>query len=234
MRQGAVITMTEEDAYDIYRLLKNRARGRGILWTRDSSAFKRGADGYYILSGERTGIRPGIYTQRTERKSAGSAGGIYLRDESAPGTVCISGGRGYGRIMRITLITVGKIKEKYLRDAIAEYSKRLSRYCKLEIVEVADEKTPDQASEAAEENIRNKEGERILKHIRDDMYVITLEIGGKMLSSEEFADKINSLGVQGKSSIAFVIGGLHRAGAGSAQEIGLCIELFQNDVSPIS
>ena len=64
--------------------------------------------------------------------------------------------------MRITLITVGKIKEKYLRDAIAEYSKRLSRYCKLEIVEVADEKTPDQASEAAEENIRNKEGERIL------------------------------------------------------------------------
>lgn len=109
--------------------------------------------------------------------------------------------------MRITLITVGKIKEKYLRDAIAEYSKRLSRYCKLEIIEVADEKTPDQASEAAEENIRNKEGERILKHIRDDMYVITLEIGGKMLSSEEFADKINSLGVQGKSSIAFVIGG---------------------------
>ena len=109
--------------------------------------------------------------------------------------------------MRITLITVGKIKEKYLRDAIAEYSKRLSRYCKLEIVEVVDEKTPDQASEAAEENIRNKEGERILKHIRDDMYVITLEIGGKMLSSEEFADKINSLGVQGKSSITFVIGG---------------------------
>ncbi len=109
--------------------------------------------------------------------------------------------------MRITLITVGKIKEKYLRDAIAEYSKRLSRYCKLEIIEVADEKTPDQASEAAEENIRNKEGERILKHIRDDMYVVTLEIGGKMLSSEEFADKINSLGVQGKSSIAFVIGG---------------------------
>lgn len=109
--------------------------------------------------------------------------------------------------MRITLITVGKIKEKYLRDAIAEYSKRLSRYCKLEIIEVADEKTPDQASEAAEENIRNKEGERVLKHIRDDMYVITLEIGGKMLSSEEFADKINSLGVQGKSSIAFVIGG---------------------------
>ena len=109
--------------------------------------------------------------------------------------------------MKITLITVGKIKEKYLRDAIAEYSKRLSRYCKLEIIEVADEKTPDQASETVEENIRAKEGARILKYIREDMYVITLEIGGKMLSSEEFAGKIESLGIQGKSSIAFVIGG---------------------------
>ena len=109
--------------------------------------------------------------------------------------------------MKITLITVGKIKEKYLRDAIAEYSKRLSRYCRLELLEVADEKTPDQASEVVEKNIRDKEGERILKHIRDDMYVITLEIGGKMLSSEELAEKIESLGIQGKSSIAFVIGG---------------------------
>ena len=104
--------------------------------------------------------------------------------------------------MKITLIT-----EKYLRDAIAEYSKRLSRYCKLEILEVADEKTPDQASEVVENSIRDKEGERILKQIRDDMYVITLEIGGKMLSSEELAEKIDSLGIQGKSSIAFVIGG---------------------------
>ena len=109
--------------------------------------------------------------------------------------------------MKITVITVGKIKEKYLRDAIAEYTKRLSRYCKLEIVEVADEKTPDQASETVEEQIRDKEGERILKCIRDDMYVITLEIGGKMLSSEELADKINMLGIRGQSSVAFVIGG---------------------------
>ena len=109
--------------------------------------------------------------------------------------------------MKITLITVGKIKEKYLKDAIAEYSKRLSRYCKLEIIEVADEKTLDQASETVEEGIRTKEGERILKHIKDDMYVVTLEISGKMLSSEELAEKINSLGLAGKSSIAFVIGG---------------------------
>ena len=109
--------------------------------------------------------------------------------------------------MKITVITAGKIKEKYLRDAIAEYSKRLSRYCKLEIIEVADEKTPDQASGTVEDAIRSKEGERLLKYIRDDMYVITLEIGGKMLSSEEFAEKMETLGVQGKSSIAFVIGG---------------------------
>ena len=109
--------------------------------------------------------------------------------------------------MKITLVTVGKIKEKYLRDAIHEYSKRLSRYCKLEMIEVADEKTPDQASETVEEQIRDKEGERILKYIRDDMYVITLEIGGKMVSSEELADKINMLGIRGQSSVAFVIGG---------------------------
>lgn len=109
--------------------------------------------------------------------------------------------------MKITLITVGKIKEKYLRDAAAEYSKRLSRYCKLEIIEVADEKTPDRAGRTLEDTIRSKEGERLLKYIKEDMYVITLEIEGKMLSSEEFAEKIESLGVQGKSSIAFVIGG---------------------------
>ncbi len=109
--------------------------------------------------------------------------------------------------MKITVITVGKIKEKYLKDAIAEYSKRLSKYCKLEIIEVSDEKTPDSASEVAEMQIRDKEGDRILKYIKDDMYVITLEIAGKMLTSEELAEKIENLGIQGKSSIAFIIGG---------------------------
>ena len=109
--------------------------------------------------------------------------------------------------MRITLLTVGKIKEKYLKEAISEYSKRLSRYCRLEIIEVSDEKTPEQASQTVEEQIREKEGERLLKQIRDDMYVITLEIQGKMLSSEELAAKMEDLGIQGKSHIAFVIGG---------------------------
>ena len=110
-------------------------------------------------------------------------------------------------LMKITLITVGKIKEKYLKDAIAEYSKRLSRYCKLEIVEVADEKTPDNASDTVEDAIRDKEGERILKYIKEDAYVITLEIAGKMLTSEEMAEKIEKLGVQGTSHIIFIIGG---------------------------
>jgi len=109
--------------------------------------------------------------------------------------------------MKITIITVGKIKEKYLKDAISEYTKRLGKYCKLEIFEVADEKTPDHASENVENQIRSKEGERILKLIKDDVYVITLEIQGRQLTSEELADKIDTLGVQGISHIAFIIGG---------------------------
>ncbi len=115
--------------------------------------------------------------------------------------------------MKITIVTVGKIKEKYLKDAIAEYSKRLSKYCKLEIVEVTDEKTPDNASEVVEEQIRAKEGDRILKHIKDDAYVITLEINGKMLSSDELANKIDTLGIQGTSHIIFIIGGSIGLGA---------------------
>ena len=109
--------------------------------------------------------------------------------------------------MKITCVVVGKIKEKYFTDAIKEYSKRLGRYCKLEIVEVADEKTPDGASEAEEQAIREKEGERILKALKDDAYVIALAIEGKMLDSVELSRKIESLGIGGTSHIAFVIGG---------------------------
>lgn len=109
--------------------------------------------------------------------------------------------------MKITVIAVGKIKEKYLKDAILEYQKRLSKYCKLEIIEVADEKTPDSASEAAGEGIRAKEAERILKHVKDGAYIVTLEIQGKQLTSEKFAEKIETLGIQGKSHIIFIIGG---------------------------
>ena len=102
---------------------------------------------------------------------------------------------------------MGKIKEKYLEDAIAEYSKRLSRYCKLEIIQVADEKTPDRASEVVETQIKDKEGERILSHIKDTAYVVALAIEGKMISSEELAELIDGLGVRGESHIQFVIGG---------------------------
>lgn len=109
--------------------------------------------------------------------------------------------------MKITLITVGKMKERYLRDAVSEYSKRLGRYCKLEIVEVADEKTPDNASYAVEELIRSKESERILKYIKDDAYIITLEIHGKQLSSEGLAEKIEHLGITGVGHVIFIIGG---------------------------
>lgn len=109
--------------------------------------------------------------------------------------------------MKITLITVGKIKEKFYTDAIAEYSKRLSRYCKLDIVQVADEKTPDGASELQERQIKDKEGERILAQIKDGSYVIALAIEGEMLDSEGLAEKIDKLGVGGQSQIVFIIGG---------------------------
>ena len=109
--------------------------------------------------------------------------------------------------MKLELIVVGKIKEAYWNDAIAEYSKRLSKYCKLMITQVADEKTPDTASDAMEEAIRKKEGERILRCIKEDAYVITLEIEGQSLDSVAFAKKLEQLAVQGKSHICFIIGG---------------------------
>lgn len=109
--------------------------------------------------------------------------------------------------MTITIITVGKLKEKYLKDAIDEYSKRLSRYCKLDIIELPDEKTPDNASEKEELAIKEKEGQAILNKIKDNMFVIAMDLGGKQLMSEEFAGYIDNLGVTGNSNIAFVIGG---------------------------
>ncbi|MCI8889212.1 MAG: 23S rRNA (pseudouridine(1915)-N(3))-methyltransferase RlmH [Hungatella sp.] len=109
--------------------------------------------------------------------------------------------------MRITLIAVGKIKERFFEDAIKEYEKRLGRYCKLEIIQVADERTPEGAGEALESQIKEREGERILAQIKDGVYVIALAIEGKMLDSEELAEKIGRLGVEGVSQIVFVIGG---------------------------
>lgn len=109
--------------------------------------------------------------------------------------------------MKITILCVGKVKEKFYRDAIDEFAKRLSRYCKLEITEVSDEKTDEQASENEIRIIKEKEGERLLKNIREDAYVITLCIDGKQLDSEELSEKMEKLGIQGISHIYFVIGG---------------------------
>ncbi len=109
--------------------------------------------------------------------------------------------------MKITVLTVGKIKEKYFTDAVQEYSKRLGRYCKLEIIETADEKTPDGASERESCLIRIKEGERLKKYIKNDAYVIALAVNGKQISSEGFAEKINKLGINRTSHIIFIIGG---------------------------
>ncbi len=109
--------------------------------------------------------------------------------------------------MKITIIAVGKLKEKFYRDAVAEYGKRLGRYCKLEIIQVEDEKTPDKAGEALGQLILKKEADRILKHIREDAFVVTLEIRGKEYDSEGFAGELERLAMQGVSHIQFVIGG---------------------------
>lgn len=109
--------------------------------------------------------------------------------------------------MNITVIGVGKIKEKYLKLGIDEFSKRLSKYCKLDIVELDDEKAPEKLSEKEMIMVKDKEGKRILSKIKDNSYVIALAIDGKNLSSEELADKISNLAVRGNSSITFVIGG---------------------------
>ncbi len=109
--------------------------------------------------------------------------------------------------MKITVVAVGKIKERFFEDALKEYEKRLGRYCKLEIIQVADEKTPDGAGEALETRIREKEGERILARVRDGAYVIALAIQGQMLDSEELAEKLGGLGAGAAGQVVFVIGG---------------------------
>ena len=109
--------------------------------------------------------------------------------------------------MKITVVAVGKIKERFFEDAIREYEKRLGRYCRLEIVQVADERTPDGAGDALERQIKEREGERILAQIKDGAYVIALAIEGKMLDSVELAKKIEKLRVDGNGQVVFIIGG---------------------------
>lgn len=109
--------------------------------------------------------------------------------------------------MKITVLTVGKVKEKFYRQALEEFEKRLSRYCKLEIIEVQDEKTPERASEMEEMQIKEKEGQRLLKYIKEDAWVCALAIEGQMLDSVELSQKMEQLGIGRTSHMIFVIGG---------------------------
>lgn len=109
--------------------------------------------------------------------------------------------------MNITIVCIGKLKEKYWTEAVQEYSKRLSKYCTLSINELKEEKAPDNPSAAEEMGIKEAEGRSILKQIKKDAYVIALEIQGKELNSEALSEKIHLLGVSGKSDLVFIIGG---------------------------
>jgi 23S rRNA (pseudouridine1915-N3)-methyltransferase len=109
--------------------------------------------------------------------------------------------------LKINIIVVGKIKEKYMRQGIDDFKKRISRYSKLDIVEVADEKIPNNASKSDEIQVKESEGEKIFGKIKKDSYVIALDISGKTYSSEKMAGKINKLALEGKSDITFIIGG---------------------------
>jgi len=109
--------------------------------------------------------------------------------------------------MHITIISVGKLKEKYLKMGIDEYIKRLSAYAKVQLVEVNDEKAPENLSPAEMEQVKVREGERILSHIKPDTHVIALAIEGDLWSSEKLASQLDQLPTYGKSSIAFIIGG---------------------------
>lgn len=109
--------------------------------------------------------------------------------------------------MNISIITVGKLKEKYLKDGIDEYKKRLTRYCSIEIIEVPDEKAPETLSPKEEEQIKDKEGQAILKNVKDTTFVVALDLKGKMLSSEELSEFLEDCAIKGNSSIVFIIGG---------------------------
>jgi 23S rRNA (pseudouridine1915-N3)-methyltransferase len=109
--------------------------------------------------------------------------------------------------VNISVIAVGKVKEKYLKQGMEEYLKRLSAYAKVEIIEVADEKAPETLSESETEQVKQKEGERILAKLHPDTYVIALAIEGKMQTSEQFSAHLDQLATYGKSKIAFLIGG---------------------------
>jgi rRNA large subunit m3Psi methyltransferase RlmH len=142
------------------------------------------------------------------------------------------GSRPELKIVQINLIAVGKIKEKYLMNGIAEYTRRLSRYCTLRVSEVADEKAPENLSESDMTAVKDEEGERILKQIKEGMYVIVMDLEGKMFSSEAFAAKIEQLSLHGNSQVGsdyWRITGSFKCGSPAS---GRKDQLFKNDLSP--
>ncbi|ADU32526.1 23S rRNA (pseudouridine(1915)-N(3))-methyltransferase RlmH [Evansella cellulosilytica] len=126
--------------------------------------------------------------------------------------------------MNISIISVGKLKEKYLKQGIDEYKKRLSAYANIQIVEVADEKAPENLSNTEMEQIKQKEGERILSKLSPDTYVIALAIEGEKWSSEKLAKQLDQLALHGKSKVAFIIGG----------SLGLSKEIMQRSQAQLS
>ena len=110
-------------------------------------------------------------------------------------------------MININIICVGKLKENYLKEAISEYSKRLSKYCNLKIIEISDEKLPNKINESTMQEVKNKEGLKILENIKKDSYVFPLDLHGKQFTSEEFSEKIENITVRGFSTITFIIGG---------------------------
>lgn len=119
--------------------------------------------------------------------------------------------------MRISIVCAGKIKEKYLTAGIAEFVKRLTPFCRLEIVEVDEERMPDNPSDAERTKALAKEGERLLKSVRESSYLIVLDVAGKQLSSEELAAKFDTLAVSGQSDVTFIIGGAFGLSTGVRQ-----------------
>ncbi len=110
-------------------------------------------------------------------------------------------------MLNINVICVGKLKEKYLKEAVLEYSKRLSKYCNLKIIEISDEKLPNKINKNTIQEVKSKEGMKILDSIKKDSYIIALDLYGKQFTSEEFSEKIEDISVRGYSSITFIIGG---------------------------
>lgn len=110
-------------------------------------------------------------------------------------------------MLHINIICVGKLKEKYLQDALAEYSKRLSKYCNLNIIELQDEKLPNNLNDSLIKQIKSRESNNILSHIEKGSYVLALDLKGKQYSSEEFSQKITNISLNSSSNITFVIGG---------------------------